>query len=329
MTHLTLPRDHGGNLDAAQARFGGALGDWIDLSTGINPCPYPIPEIPADAWAALPRRREMDRLIEAARAAYGTQLAIAPLAGAQGAIQIVPYLRAAGQARVLAPTYNEHAGALRGAGWQVTECPTLDALAGADLAVVVNPNNPDGKHYAPAALRALSDKVGLLVVDESFADPTPDLSLCGTLDLPSNILILRSFGKFYGLAGLRLGFAIGTPELVTDIARMAGPWPVAGPAISIAEQALADRFWHGQTCLRLSDDCARLDRLATEAGWQLVGGTSLFRTYACPDAQATQDRLARAHLWTRIFPYSKQWIRLGLPGTEAQWERLTRALTRE
>ena len=323
------PRDHGGNLDAAIARFGGARADWLDLSTGINPVPYPLPDIPPEAWAALPTRAEMAALRKAAAACYGTRAAVVPLAGAQAAIQLVPQLRAPGQARVLAPTYNEHAGALRAAGWQVAECPDLAALAGADLAVVVNPNNPDGRQHRPEDLLALAGRVGLLVVDESFADPEPHLSLANTSDIPSNILILRSFGKFYGLAGLRLGFALAGPEIAARLRDLAGPWPIAGPAISVAVQALADEAWKADTIARLARDAARLDALALAASWEIVGGTTLFRTYAAPDAQAAQDRLARARIWTRIFPYSAHWIRLGLPGPESDWRRLSNALAGE
>lgn len=329
MTNAPSPRDHGGNLDAAILRFGGAPEDWIDLSTGINAQPYPVPDIPADRWNALPRKSDMAALCQAAQVAYRTTAQVVALAGAQGAIQIVPYLRQLGEARVLAPTYNEHAGALRAAGWRVTEVSHPDALRGADVAIVVNPNNPDGASYPPDLLADLAQDVGLLVVDESFADPTPALSLAPRLDrLPENILLLRSFGKFYGLAGLRLGFALAHPAQAARIAAMAGPWPVCGPAIEIAIAALNDQTWQAETIARLNTEAARLDAIAARAGWQLVGGTVLFRTYAAPDAPKAQNQLARAHIWTRIFPYSAKWIRLGLPGTPAAWARLEAALAR-
>ncbi|SDI12560.1 L-threonine O-3-phosphate decarboxylase [Alloyangia pacifica] len=307
------------------ARFGGSRADWLDLSTGINPDPYPVPQIPAEAWAVLPRRPDMDRLIGAARAAYRTPARIVPVNGAQGAIQMAPSLRAPGRAAVLGPTYNEHAAALHAAGWEVHEAGDLDALHGADLAVVVNPNNPDGQRSSPEALSALAAQVGLLVVDESFADPEPDLSIAPDLDagLP-NVVVLRSFGKFYGLAGLRLGFALAHGALGARLAELAGPWPVSGPAIEIGSQALADSRWQAKTIARLTEDAARLDALALAAGWHLVGGSPLFRTYACTDAQAAQERLSHRHIWSRIFPYSGSWIRLGLPPSD-RWEQLETA----
>jgi len=321
------PRDHGGNLDAAMHRFGGDRAQWIDLSTGINPVPYPMPSLSRHAVAELPTTSDMAALREAAAACYGTRAHVTPLAGAQAAIQAVPHLAVPGLARVLSPTYNEHAAALRSQGWTVEEVQDLSTLAGADCAVVVNPNNPDGARHDPARLAALAAHVGLLVVDESFADPDPDLSLAPHLHSgPENILILRSFGKFYGLAGLRLGFALSSPGIARTLADMAGPWPVSGPAIAVALPALSDSAWQARTTARLSRDAARLDALGLRAGWSLVGGTPLFRTYATPDAVAAQEHLARYHIWSRIFPYSRQWLRLGLAGSEAEWTRLETAL---
>ena len=324
---MARTRDHGGDPDAARRRFGGAAEDWLDLSTGINPVPYPVPRLPPRAFAALPTAAELARLCDAAATAYGTRASVTPMAGAQAAIQAVPHLAPPGVARVIAPTYNEHAAALRGCGWRVDEVATFDALAGADCAVVVNPNNPDGARHEPESLMTLAGWVGLLVVDESFADPEPRLSLAPSLhDAPPNILVLRSFGKFYGLAGLRLGFVLSAAPLAGRLREMAGPWPVSGPAIAVACRALADLSWQAETTARLARDAARLDTLAARAGWSLVGGTSLFRTYATPDATAAQDQLARHHIWSRTFPWSGTWLRLGLPGAEADWDRLATAM---
>jgi cobalamin biosynthetic protein CobC len=320
-----MTRDHGGNIDAAMARYGGAPEDWIDLSTGINRAPYPLPPIPPDAWAALPTRSAQARLVAAARAAYRTGAAILPVAGAQAAIQMIPRLCPAGCARVLAPTYNEHAAALLAAGWTVEEVAAPEALAGADLAVVVNPNNPDGRSYSPDRLRAIVRNTGRLIVDESFADATPGLSLAPGPATPG-LLVLRSFGKFYGLAGVRLGFVLGAEADIDTLAAMAGPWPVSGAAIEIGAVALADGAWAAQTAARLTTDSRRTDALAARAGWRLVGGSSLFRLYDAPDAAQAQERLARARIWSRIFPYSATWLRLGLPGNEPEWARLAAAL---
>ncbi|MBW8856521.1 MAG: aminotransferase class I/II-fold pyridoxal phosphate-dependent enzyme, partial [Bradyrhizobium sp.] len=157
-------REHGGNLDQAQQRFGGRAEDWIDLSTGINRLPYPVGEVSSRAWSALPSRGEIEALHQAARHAYRTSAAVVALGGAQAAIQLLPQLAPPGRARILAPTYNEYAGVLSAAGWEVQEVGELDALAGADLAIVVNPNNPDGRCHTPRDLLALLPRVGRLVV---------------------------------------------------------------------------------------------------------------------------------------------------------------------
>lgn len=319
-------RDHGGDIDQAIARFGGARADWLDLSTGINPRPYPVSAIPQSAWEALPTPSETSALAAAAKAAYRAGAEVIPVPGAQAAIQAIPWLRAPGAARVLEPTYNEHRAALVVAGWQVARAETLEALRGADLAVLVNPNNPDGRKHQPEELLALAGDVGLLVVDESFADADPALSLAPHLTNDCNILVLRSFGKFYGLAGVRLGFVIAGAESGARVRDLIGPWAVSGPAITIGAKALSDGNWRAATTARLEQDAARLDALATSAGWRIAGGTSLFRLYETPDAEMARDRLAGGRVWSRIFPYSHNWVRLGLPDGAAAWRQIGAAL---
>jgi cobalamin biosynthetic protein CobC len=319
-------RDHGGDLDRAKARYGRS--DWIDLSTGINPIAYPIPKVPFRAFHALPTAEDTAALEATAAHVYGAGAETVALAGAQAAIQLVPRLVPPGRAAVLAPSYNEHAAALRAEAWDVADVTEPESMGGVDLAVVVNPNNPDGRHWSHETLEDLASRVGLLVVDESFADPHPELSLAPRLaDLGERVLVLRSFGKFYGLAGLRLGFALGGTQTVARLRALAGPWAVGGPAIAIGKAAFSDKDWRQTTTARLIGEATRLDQLAAGAGWQLVGGTALFRTYETGDAAAEQERLARAGIWTRRFPYSSGWLRLGLPGTAAAGERLIAALT--
>jgi cobalamin biosynthetic protein CobC len=321
-----MSRDHGGNLDVAQARFGGKLEDWIDLSTGLNRRPYPLPELPPRHWNALPSRSDIQSLHAAAQLAYATKASVLAVAGAQAAIQLLPRLALPGRARILAPTYSEFAPVLAGAGWQVEDVSELDALAGADLAVVVNPNNPDGRQHDPAKLLALLPRVKRLVIDESFADAVPQISLVAEAGT-AGLLLLRSFGKFYGLAGLRLGFVLGNAEDIAALDAMAGPWPISGAAIGIGRKALLDRDWVDTARARLARDSLRLDGLAKIAGWKLLGGTPLFRLYDVGDAIAAQDQLAGARIWSRIFRDKPNWLRLGIPGDETEWTRLTEALS--
>jgi cobalamin biosynthesis protein CobC len=318
--------DHGGNLDVALQRFGGRLDEWMDLSTGINRRPYPVGELQPRSWNALPSRADIETLHKAARSGYGTTAPVLAVAGAQAAIQLLPRLALPGRARILAPTYNEYAPTLKAAGWQVEEVGDLDALAAADLAIVVNPNNPDGRQHDPARLLALSSRVGRLILDESFADAVPGASLAGKAGRPG-LLILRSFGKFYGLAGLRLGFVLGCEADVAALSATVGPWPISGAAIEIGRRALLDRGWTDETRARLVRDALRLDDLVRRAGWSLIGGTPLFRLYEIGDAVAAQERLARAKIWSRIFNGKAQWLRLGLPGEETEWTRLVAALS--
>lgn len=313
-------RDHGGNLDEAQARWG--QGDWVDLSTGINRQPYPVSRVSLGAWTNLPTASVMAALMEAAATAFGTAAPGLAMAGAQAAIQMIPLLERPGLARVLAPTYNEHAACLRQAGWHVEEVARLEDLSGADLAVVVNPNNPDGRTCRKESLLTLS--VGRLVVDESFVDPDPAESLVAKAS--DRLLVLRSFGKFWGLAGLRLGFVYGGADVIRRMSALAGPWPVSGPALEIGRMALGDRDWRDRTVRRLSGEAKRLDRLAASAGWIQAGGTLLFRLYDTPNAQQAQDALACHYIWTRRFSYSERWLRLGLPGNEGEWQRVAAAL---
>ncbi|QHQ33966.1 threonine-phosphate decarboxylase CobD [Algicella marina] len=320
-----MSRDHGGNLGAAIARYGGQAENWIDLSTGINRQPYPLPAIPAHAWQALPTAEASSALVAAARAAYRTDAALLPLAGAQAAIQLLPRLRPPGTVHVLEPTYNEHAASFRAAGWTVRSVATPAALPGADAAVIVNPNNPDGRLLDAGEILALSRDIPLLIVDESFMDPTPKSSIAPHLGTPG-LIALRSFGKFYGLAGLRLGFAAGAQADIAALSAAAGPWAASGPALHVGRMALLDTKWQQATSRRLHTETRRLDALAEAAGWRSVGGTALFRLYQTPGAEMAQSSLARSAIWSRIFPYSESWLRLGLPGSAAEWSRLTAAL---
>lgn len=318
-------RDHGGNIDWAIERFGGKAEDWIDLSTGINRGFYPVPAVDPVHWRALPTAAAREALHEAAQRRYATTAPILATSGAQAAIQMIPRLASPGEARVLGPTYSEHAASLQTCGWRVSEVDRLDALAGADLAVVVNPNNPDGRRHAPGTLLGLVDKVGRLVVDESFADADPDLSVAASAGR-DRLLVLRSFGKFYGLGGLRLGFILGSKADIDVLTALAGPWPVSGPAIHVGRGALLDDDWAERATQGLREDARRLDDLAATAGWTVAGGTALFRLYETPDAHSVQSGLARAHIWSRTFAWSTRWVRLGLPGNDAEWAQLASAL---
>ncbi|MDQ2079813.1 threonine-phosphate decarboxylase CobD [Xanthobacteraceae bacterium Astr-EGSB] len=325
---------HGGDLSDAIRRHGGYLDDWLDLSTGINPWPWPVPAaLDSAAWRRLPSAAALHELLAVARRAYavGTDAAIIAAPGTQALIQWLPRLAAPGEVAIVATTYDEHARSWRAAGHEVVEIDDLDRLpATARHAVVVSPNNPDGRLAdRDVLLRAateLESRGGWLVVDESFADVigTGGGISAGVSDA---IITLRSFGKFFGLAGLRLGFAIAVPAVVQRMTEALGPWPVSGPAIAIGTAALADVAWQQQMRRRLADAACRLDEVLAQAGLAVVGGTSLFRLIRHPQAATLHERLARRRIWTRIFPRDPDLMRLGLPADSTDLDCLKAALT--
>ena len=310
-------RDHGGGVDAAAARHGGARADWLDMSTGINPRPYPVGGVDARAWTDLPDAGAEAAFVDAARAFWGVPdgADVLPAPGASALIARLPALLPAARVVIPGPTYNEHAAAFRAHGWDVVETGPAEAF------VAVHPNNPDGRLWGAGDL----PDVALTVIDESFCDVMPEVSLT-PLAVRPGVVILKSFGKFWGLAGLRLGASIGAPDTLARLAEMLGPWPVSGPALEIGMRALRDLDWAAATRARLVDNADRLDTLMTGTGAEVLGGTALFRLYAVADAATVADRLAQARILVRTFPYNPRWLRLGLPGDTAGFSRLEDAL---
>ena len=324
---------HGGDLTEAMARYGGSPQMWLDLSTGVNPWPWPIPaDLPGAAWQRLPSRTDAEALIAAAREAYAVPVGaeIVAASGTQSLIQWLPQLASTGPVAIVEPTYNEHAPAWRMAGHEVIACADLDDLPQVVRhAVVVNPNNPDGRVMSRAALARvaarLQERGGWLVVDEAFADIEPDISvvnLCA--DLP--VVVLRSFGKFYGLAGLRLGFAIASPDIAQRMALALGPWACSGPALTIGAAALRDREWADRTRLALRRQAREVDTVLVNTGFSIAGGTGLFRLARRADAGKLHAALATRHIWCRCFEWADDLLRFGLPPDDRALERLAAAL---
>lgn len=324
------PIPHGGDLTAAEARFGRPEGGWMDLSTGINPWPYPFVFPNNISWRRLPDSGIVERLLGAAAAAYGVPdpACVVAAPGTQAVIQWLPRLRAPGTVAVLAPTYAEHAAAWSAAGHAVRTVAGFED-ADADVVVVTNPNNPDGRVVAPERLLAIvaaqAARGGWLVVDEAFVDPTPRLSLAAACDRPG-LVLLRSFGKFFGLAGARLGFALAAPALALEMRSALGPWCVGGPTATIGAAALEDGGWIASMRERLAGAAADLDAVLEAGGLTVLGGTTLFRLAEHRDAPALFERLARAGVLARPFPEHPSWLRFGLPPDARAVERLRAAL---
>ncbi|RUM26772.1 threonine-phosphate decarboxylase [Rhizobium vallis] len=344
---MSAPIAHGGGITAAAAAFGGKPEDWLDLSTGINPCPVDLPEIPARAWHRLPDRHLMDEARVAARNHYGSgEILPLPVPGTQSVIQLLPRLVRQGskvvvtddrvavtdnRVAVVSPTYGEYARAFASAGFVVDAVGDIAAI-GAEhrLAVVVNPNNPDGRAWPADVLLGLHDRMkaanGFLVVDEAFGDTDPTLSLAARAHELSNLVIFRSFGKFFGLAGLRLGFVIARDDILACFEDWLGPWAVSGPAQSLAASLLRSDVSAIRS--RIDERCAGLHGALAAAGLRTAGGTALFSLVADARAGDIYTHLCRHHILVRKFDYAPDWLRFGLAPDPAADRRLGEALQR-
>lgn len=319
---------HGGNLSEAQARFGRS--DWIDLSTGISPFRYPFSVPDPACWTRLPQPDRERALLAAARSAYRVPPAahVVNAPGTQILIQLAARLRPGAEVELVSPTYSEHLAAWQLEGCGVRQILDLPERTGADVLVVVNPNNPDGRTWSLSQLSALQEDLaargGLLVVDEAFTDVDPNLSLAPLAGRPG-LLVLRSFGKFYGLAGVRLGFALGAAGDIRRLEAWLGPWAVSGPAIEIGIEAISDRAWAEANRACINAIAARMCAMLRANGLTVIGQAGLFILAEHPRAGAVYDGLARAGILVRAFDYAPAWLRFGLP-EPSQLERVEATL---
>jgi cobalamin biosynthesis protein CobC len=326
------PPLHGGDLSAARSLFPEAPEPFIDLSTGINPNPYPLPRLRAEIFARLPESTAIGILAAAGAKSYGAPSAAHVVAapGTQILLPLVAGLAPRGRAAIVAPTYGEFARAAALAGHSVTETSDFSAIGNVELVIVANPNNPDGRLIAKNALCTLAGRLrsrgGVLVVDEAFMDVgPPGVSLAPEVSC-GNVIVLRSFGKFFGLGGLRLGFALAAPALAARLSAALGPWAVSGPAVAIGAKALTDTAWIERTRSRLAKAAGRLDTILTGSDLEIIGCTNLFRLARMPAASALFHHLGRAGILVRAFPEHPMWLRFGLPANEGCWRRLQIAM---
>ena len=323
--------EHGGRLRRAAQQYGIAVADWVDLSTGINPDAYPVPAVPAAAWQRLP---EDDDGLDAAAAAYYGSSALLAVAGSQAAIQALPAVLGGARVSLLAPSYAEHAHAWRG---RALQCFGADpeaaeaAIDASDIVVMVQPNNPTGTLFERARLldwhARLARRGGWLVVDEAFIDPTPEASLA-PLAGAAGLVVLRSLGKFFGLAGARVGFVLAPVAVRTQLTEQLGPWTISGPARHVARSALADIAWQTRARVQLKHDGQRLAGLLRRVGLNACKGTHLFQWIALPDLPAAatlHHALAQRGILTRLFTHPPA-LRFGLPPDANGWSRLEQAL---
>jgi cobalamin biosynthetic protein CobC len=319
--------EHGGRLRKAALEYGIAEADWVDLSSGLAPWPFAVPDIPLRAWARLP---ETDDGLEQAACDYYGAAQVLPVAGSQMAIQLLPRLRRIGKVGVLSPCYAEHAEAWRRSGYIVREVLEQEVdffLDSLDVLVVVNPNNPTGLSLDPSRLldwhAKLAQRGGWLVVDEAFMDNTPNLSLAPVAH-QVGLIVLRSFGKFFGLAGVRLGFVLAERRLLKLLAEQVGPWAVSGPTRVVGQACLLDTEGHTRQRLRTEVASERLARLLAQQGFAPHGGCALFQWLITERAEAMHEFMARRGILLRLFTHNSS-LRFGLPADEADWARLAQA----
>jgi cobalamin biosynthetic protein CobC len=322
---------HGGDIAAAVKRYGIPHEQWLDLSTGINPCAYPVGTFTPDVWQALPDKSLEIDVLDAARSGYGVadgaRIVAAP--GTQALIQWLPRLISAQDVAVVSPTYSEHAGSWTACGATVREVSSLSEGDDAEVLIVVNPNNPNGRMYEPLDLLRRAEgrarQGRWIIVDEAFCDVTPELSLARKAGAPG-LIVLRSFGKFFGLAGARLGFALCPQELGDRLSAAMGPWAVSGPAAVLGARALRDADWIEATRQSLADMTRSVDALIHDVGMTVLGGTNLFRLTHFEQAVPVYHALAKRGVLTRAYAACPQWIRFGLPADQDAFHRLDVAL---
>lgn len=322
--------EHGGHLIDASNKYNIPKEQWIDLSTGINPNGWPVPAIPSECWQRLPE--SADGLLSAAKEYYQCQSILA-VAGSQAAIQALPLLRKKSKVGVLAPAYAEHAYSWQKAGHEVVELSveTIESrLPQLDVLILINPNNPTGQRFSKTQLlnwhKQLDKRDGWLIIDEAFIDTTPENSL-SSHPVSDGLIILRSIGKFFGLAGLRCGFVIATENTLTELNERLGPWTISHPSRYITTLALIDKDWHLKTQIELKKQSARLALLLTKYGLEVTAQTDLFLWVKMPDAEKIHYSLAEKGILTRLFTQPDS-LRFGLPKNELQWKFLEQALNK-
>lgn len=331
-------RAHGGKVASARALFPGSAQPWMDLSTGIGPWPYPYESLlEPSTFTRLPDPEALVELEVAAGAYFGLNDAarVIALPGTDIGLRLLGPLFPKAKVAVVRPGYSGHVAAW--VEWRelqrrpVTLIRDSDLQSAArehDVVVLASPGTPDGRTVARDRLleigRLLGTHDGTLIVDEAYVDAEPALSLCG--EPANNLILFRSFGKFFGLPGLRLGFVVAPPDQVPRFRHALGDWPLTGPAIAVGTAAYLDTRWQKMQLERVSHAAARLDDLLQGAGLGIEGGTPLFRLARCANADALFRHLASHAILTRPFTDDSGLLRIGLPGNEQQWNRFASAL---
>ncbi len=321
--------EHGGRIDSAQALYPHAPRPWLDLSTGINPCAWEPPVDLAVDLRNLPSPAALATLEAVAARHFGADPArVVALPGTEIGLRLLGELGLPAPARHVGPSYATHEAVFPA---RISIDSLTDEATHGGTILLANPNNPDGRLVSPDALRPVIDRLrenaGWLVVDEAFADTLPDAGLASHLSAADPVILFRSFGKFFGLAGVRLGFMIAPPGIVARVRDRLGSWPISATALAIGTAAYADRAWIKTTRTQLVTRAAELDAVLLRHGLTATGASPLFRLIATNDAKPLFERLNMAGILTRPFTYDPRWLRLGVPADAAALARLDAALT--
>jgi len=324
MVNKDLNIQHGGDIDLAIKKYGGQRADWIDLSTGINRTSYPWQESVKVELRDLPSSKLLMGLEKAASRVYkvaeGTDTAA--VQGAQQIISLLPIcLKNYNSVAILGPTYNEYEKAFKSSGIKAKTVSEVSKLSSSDIAIIVNPNNPTGKVIAEEILDDLSKKVRILIIDESFK-----MFSSRRIQKFDNVIQINSLGKFFGLAGVRLGFVSGPSDFIKSVREILGPWPVSSIAAEIGIVALNDKIWISEMEKILLEGSNVLHKACSTKNWKLVGKTNLFHTYATSSCLEVEEQFAGHYIWIRTFDYSETWVRLGIPTSKYEWTRVRQAL---
>ncbi|MGC3963265.1 MAG: threonine-phosphate decarboxylase CobD [Rhodocyclaceae bacterium] len=319
--------EHGGALRQAADAHGIPVGEWIDLSTGIAPWAWPVPLLPAECWQRLPEDGPHGDGLELIAAAHYGAPHILSVAGSQAAIRALPRLRPACRVAVAHGSYAEHALAWFDAGHDVKALPLAalpSAADHADVVVLATPDNPSGHKTDIATLldmhARLQRRGGWLVVDEAFLDAEDEPSLAAHSDA-EGLIVLRSLGKFFGLAGARVGFVCAPQPLLHNLCGALGAWTVSTPARFVARHALSDASWQRVQKLRLARASTHMATLLARIGLTPTGGCRLFQWVTTPRAANVAQALARHGVLVRHLP-DPQALRFGLPASHSDWQRL-------
>ena len=324
MNNNNLNIQHGGDIDLAIKKYGGEREDWIDLSTGINGTSYPWQESVKVELRNLPSNKILMNLEKAAARAYkiAESTYTAAASGGQQIINLLPIcLKNCNSVTILGPTYNEYEKAFKSSGIKTQTVSEVSKLSSSDIAIIVNPNNPTGKVIADETLEDLSKKVRILIIDESFK-----MFSSRRIQKFDNVIQINSLGKFFGLAGVRLGFVSGPSDFIKSVRGMLGPWPISSIAAEIGIIALNDTTWISEMEKILLEGSNVLHEACSTKNWKLVGKTNLFHTYATSSCHEVEEQFAAHNIWIRTFDYSETWVRLGIPTSKYEWTRVRRAL---